>query len=95
VIEGSEGKAGVVVNVNQQTNVAAITPGYVIRLPASRPAAIERPAQERWPQPSIMRVAAQRRQRQPNADPGSVRRGAAWIASRACVAVAMDSSRPR
>jgi hypothetical protein len=81
VIEGSEGKAGVVVNVNQQTNVAAITPGYVIRLPASRPAAIERPAQERWPQP--------------NADPGSVRRGAAWIASRACVAMAMDSSRPR
>jgi hypothetical protein len=34
VIEGNEGKGGVVVNVNQQTNVAAITPGYVIRLPA-------------------------------------------------------------
>jgi hypothetical protein len=36
VIEGSEGKGGGVVNVNQQTNVASITPGYVIRLPASR-----------------------------------------------------------
>jgi hypothetical protein len=36
VIEGNEGKGGVVVNVNQQTNVAAITPGYLIRLPASR-----------------------------------------------------------
>jgi len=36
VIEGSESKSGVVVNVNQQTNVATITPGYVIRLPASR-----------------------------------------------------------
>ena len=34
VIEGNEGKGGVVVNVNQQTNVASITPGYVIRLPA-------------------------------------------------------------
>jgi hypothetical protein len=33
-IEGTEGKASVTVNVNQQTNVAAITPGYVIRLPA-------------------------------------------------------------
>jgi hypothetical protein len=33
-IEGSDGKGGVVVNVNQQTNVATITPGYVIRLPA-------------------------------------------------------------
>jgi hypothetical protein len=32
VIEGSEGKGGVVVNVNQQTNVANIQPGYVIRL---------------------------------------------------------------
>jgi hypothetical protein len=32
VIEGNEGKSSVVVNVNQQTNVAAITPGYVIRL---------------------------------------------------------------
>jgi hypothetical protein len=31
-IEGSDGKANVVVNVNQQTNVATITPGYVIRL---------------------------------------------------------------
>jgi hypothetical protein len=36
VIEGNEGKGGVVVNANQQTNVATITPGYVIRLPASR-----------------------------------------------------------
>jgi hypothetical protein len=31
-IEGSDGKANVVVNVNQQTNVANIQPGYVIRL---------------------------------------------------------------
>jgi hypothetical protein len=31
-----EGKAGVVVNVNQQTHVASMMPGYVIRLPASR-----------------------------------------------------------
>jgi hypothetical protein len=31
-IEGSNGKASVTVNVNQQTNVAAIQPGYVIRL---------------------------------------------------------------
>ena len=36
MIEGSEGKGGGVVNVNQQTNMATITPGYVIRLPASR-----------------------------------------------------------
>jgi hypothetical protein len=28
-IEGTEGKASVTVNVNQQTNVATITPGYV------------------------------------------------------------------
>jgi hypothetical protein len=33
-IEGTEGKASVTVNVNQQTNVAQIQPGYVIRLPA-------------------------------------------------------------
>ena len=31
-IEGSEGKANVVVNVNQTNNTAAISPGYVIRL---------------------------------------------------------------
>jgi hypothetical protein len=31
-IEGTDGKASVTVNVHQQTNVAAITPGYVIRL---------------------------------------------------------------
>jgi hypothetical protein len=37
VIEGNEGKGGVVVNVNQQTNVASIQPGYVIRLPALQP----------------------------------------------------------
>jgi hypothetical protein len=37
VIEGNEGKGGVVVNVNQNTNVATIQPGYVIRLPASKP----------------------------------------------------------
>jgi hypothetical protein len=36
VIEGNEVKGGVVVNVNQQTNVATITPGYVIRLPPSK-----------------------------------------------------------
>jgi hypothetical protein len=36
VIEGNEGKGGVVVNVNQ-TNVATIQPGYVIRLPAGTP----------------------------------------------------------
>ncbi|MGB7973337.1 MAG: hypothetical protein WCF81_03075 [Roseiarcus sp.] len=41
-IEGSDGKASVTVNVNQQTNVAAITPGYVIRLGKfSPPDAIE------------------------------------------------------
>jgi hypothetical protein len=33
-IEGADGKAGVVVNVSQTSNVAAISPGYVIRLPA-------------------------------------------------------------
>jgi hypothetical protein len=37
VIEGPNDKASVVVNVNQQTNAASITPGYVIRLPASKP----------------------------------------------------------
>jgi hypothetical protein len=36
VIEGASDKASVVVNVSQQTSVATITPGYVIRLPASR-----------------------------------------------------------
>jgi hypothetical protein len=41
VIEGNEGKAGVVVNVNQTSNVASITPGYAIRLPASKARAIE------------------------------------------------------
>jgi hypothetical protein len=49
VIEGNEGKGGVVVNVNQQTNVAAISPGYVIRLGKfSREPAIEQD-QEREP----------------------------------------------
>ena len=33
-IEGPPDKAGVTVNVNQQTTVAATSPGYVIRLPA-------------------------------------------------------------
>jgi hypothetical protein len=33
-IEGNERKAGVTVNVNQTSNVVAISPGYVIRLPA-------------------------------------------------------------
>jgi hypothetical protein len=36
VIEGKPDGASVVVNVNQKSNVASITPGYVIRLPASR-----------------------------------------------------------
>src|SRR3984885_6373193 len=36
VIEGNEGKAGVVVNVHQTNNTPTITPGYVIRLPASK-----------------------------------------------------------
>jgi hypothetical protein len=35
-IKGTD-KGGVVVNVNTQTNVATITPGYVIRLPANTP----------------------------------------------------------
>lgn len=37
VIEGNEGKGGVVVNVTQTNNTATITPGYVIRLPAGAP----------------------------------------------------------
>lgn len=37
VIEGTSDKASVTVNVNQQTNVATIQPGYVIRLPAGAP----------------------------------------------------------
>jgi hypothetical protein len=46
-IEGSDGKASVTVDVNQQTNVAAIQPGYVIRLGKfSREPAVE---QEREP----------------------------------------------
>jgi hypothetical protein len=36
-IEGTDGKSAVTVNVNQQTNVATIQPGYVIRLPAGTP----------------------------------------------------------
>jgi hypothetical protein len=36
VIEGNDKAPAVTVNVNQQTNVAAISPGYVIRLPARR-----------------------------------------------------------
>jgi hypothetical protein len=35
-IEGTPDGASVVVNVSQTSNVAAISPGYVIRLPASR-----------------------------------------------------------
>jgi hypothetical protein len=35
-IEGKPDGASVVVNVSQTSNVAAISPGYVIRLPASR-----------------------------------------------------------
>jgi hypothetical protein len=37
IIEGNEGKGGVVVNVNQTSNVATITPGYIIRLPTGAP----------------------------------------------------------
>jgi hypothetical protein len=44
VIEGNEGKGGVVVNVNQTSNGATIQPGYVIRLPALKDA----PAIEQW-----------------------------------------------
>lgn len=40
VIEGNE-KPGVVVNVNQTNNSATISPGYVIRLPASKAPLIE------------------------------------------------------
>jgi hypothetical protein len=36
-IEGKPDGASVVVNVNQTSNVAAISPGYVIKLPAPRP----------------------------------------------------------
>jgi hypothetical protein len=35
-IQGDD-KPGVVVNVNTQTNVSQITPGYIIRLPAGTP----------------------------------------------------------
>src|SRR5271166_6543652 len=35
-LEPPEPRPSVTVNVNQQTNVAAISPGYVIRLPAQR-----------------------------------------------------------
>lgn len=43
VIEGNEGKGGVVVNVNQTNNTATISPGYVIRLGKfSREPAIEK-----------------------------------------------------
>jgi hypothetical protein len=40
-IESAPDKAGVTVNINQTSNVASITPGYVIRLPASKARAIE------------------------------------------------------
>jgi hypothetical protein len=50
VIEGSEGKGGVVVNVNQTSNVASITPGYVIRLPA-RSSVTDLPAVEQEREP--------------------------------------------
>jgi hypothetical protein len=49
-IEGNEGKGGVVVNVNQQTNVATIAPGYVIRLPA-RSSVTDLPAIEQAREP--------------------------------------------
>jgi hypothetical protein len=40
-IEGTPDGAGVTVNINQTSNVATISPGYVIRLPASKARAIE------------------------------------------------------
>jgi hypothetical protein len=48
VIEGRGDGPNVTVNVNQQTNVAAIRPGYVIRLPALKDAP-ERVEQGREP----------------------------------------------
>jgi hypothetical protein len=50
VIEGSEGKGGGVVNVNQTNNTATITPGYVIRLPA-RSSVTDLPAVEQEREP--------------------------------------------
>jgi hypothetical protein len=50
VIEGNEGKGGVVVNVNQTSNIATITPGYVIRLPA-RSSVADLPAVEQEREP--------------------------------------------
>jgi hypothetical protein len=52
-IEGTD-KGGVTVNVNTQTNVATIQPGYVIRLPA-KSSVTDLPAieQEREPLPSL------------------------------------------
>jgi hypothetical protein len=49
-IEGTPDKAGVTVNINQTSNVATISPGYVIRLPA-RSSVTDLPAvdQEREP----------------------------------------------
>jgi hypothetical protein len=48
-IEGVDHRASVTVNVNQQTNVAAITPGSVIRLPAKAGDALPAIGQEREP----------------------------------------------
>jgi hypothetical protein len=48
-IEGRPDGASVTVNVNQQTNVAAITPGYVIRLPAKAGDALPAIEHEREP----------------------------------------------
>lgn len=50
MIEGSEGKGGGVVNVNQTNNTATITPGYVIRLPA-RSSVTDLPAVEQEREP--------------------------------------------
>jgi hypothetical protein len=52
-IEGRHDGASVTVNVNQQTNVATIQPGYVIRLPTGAPLPAQRSSvtieQEREP----------------------------------------------
>jgi hypothetical protein len=55
VIEGNEGKGGVVVNVNQTSNVATISPGYVIRLPA-RSSVADLPAIEQEREPLTIEV---------------------------------------
>lgn len=58
VIEGTEGKASVVVNVNQTNNTATISPGYVIRLR-------ERQSPEALPSPMPEMIEAQQQQLEP------------------------------